>query len=319
MSSDIFISYAREDRNRVQPIAEALEQRGYGVWWDKGLRSGEDYRDRIEEMLQTAKCVVVAWSRHSIESDFVIDEAGRGLRRGVLLPVFIDEGIEPPLGFGGTHTTDLAGWLDGRDDAALEQFVGDVESRLTPTAPAHAGTSRPPPRPRAAGGGGLRWGVRVAGAVFAVSGLLFTAAVVRELIRPTSSQGSRLVAAASLGGAAADASRLEGTFRLATWNGLPLPIASPDSSNLLVSATMEVHDAAAAARGGIGRWIDRFTTRGPGGAESTTSWEGRFRVMGDTVYIPSPHGDRRYTYVFGADGGLTMTDVETKQVATFVR
>jgi hypothetical protein len=157
MSSDIFISYAREDRNRVQPIAEALEQRGYGVWWDKGLRSGEDYRDRIEEMLQTAKCVVVAWSRHSIESDFVIDEAGRGLRRGILLPVFIDEGIEPPLGFGGTHTTDLSGWLDGRDDAALEQFVGDVESRLTPPAPAHAGTSRPPPRPRAAGGGGLRW------------------------------------------------------------------------------------------------------------------------------------------------------------------
>jgi hypothetical protein len=82
---------------------------------------------------------------------------------------------------------------------------------------------------------------------------------------------------------------------------------------------MEVHDAAAAARDGTGRWIDRFTTRGPGGAESTTSWEGRFRVMGDTVYIPSPHGDRRYTYVFGADGGLTMTDVETKQVSTFVR
>jgi hypothetical protein len=159
----------------------------------------------------------------------------------------------------------------------------------------------------------------VAGTVFAVFGLLFTVAVVREMIRQRSTDGSRPVAAASLGAAAAAASRLDGTFRLTTWNGQRLPMAYPDSANLLVAATMEVHDATAAARDGTGRWLDRFTTRAPGGAESTTSWEGSFRLMSDTVYVPSPHGDRRYTYVFGPDGTLTMTDVETKAVSTFVR
>ncbi|HEX5871553.1 MAG TPA: N-acetylmuramoyl-L-alanine amidase [Longimicrobium sp.] len=169
MSSDIFISYAREDRGRVQPIAEALAQRGYGVWWDKGLRGGEDYRDRIEEMLKTARCVVVAWSKDSVQSDFVLDEAGRGHRRKVLLPVFLDQGIEPPLGFGGIHTSDLSGWLrDPSDPAPLEQFVADVAAVLARDGapvpvppPAHA--PAPPPTgvrklglwPVAIGGGAL--------------------------------------------------------------------------------------------------------------------------------------------------------------------
>ena len=44
MPHDIFISYAREDRERVRLVAEELASRGYTVWWDTtGLRGGEDY------------------------------------------------------------------------------------------------------------------------------------------------------------------------------------------------------------------------------------------------------------------------------------
>jgi hypothetical protein len=32
--SDIFISYAREDRPRAEAIAKALEEHGWSVWWD---------------------------------------------------------------------------------------------------------------------------------------------------------------------------------------------------------------------------------------------------------------------------------------------
>lgn len=308
MASDIFISYAREDRERVQPIAEALAERGYGVWWDKGLRSGEDYRDRIEEMLQTARCVVVAWSRQSVESDFVIDEAGRGQRRGVLLPVFIDEGIEPPLGFGGIHTTDLSGWLDGRDDAALEQFVGDVENQLRPAAGVRAATPRPP------AASGTRLSRRALG-FLAVLGLVVAIGVGYRVMRPSADRAGN----AEVSSAVAGASALDGTFRLMTWNGYPLPLEYPDSSTSLVAAWLEVQDAASAARNGTGRWINRATTRAPGGLEATTRWEGRFRAVGETLYVPTPEGDRRYVYAFGAGGGLTMTDVDTKQVWTYVR
>lgn len=131
MPHDIFISYAREDRDRVRRIAEELARRGLDVWWDPRLRGGQDYRDAIESALKAARCVVVAWSRHSVDSDFVIDEAERGKQRGILLPVFLDEGISPPLGFGGTHAKDLSGWLaDPSRQDQFDQFAEDLDDLL---------------------------------------------------------------------------------------------------------------------------------------------------------------------------------------------
>ncbi len=38
--SDIFISYAREDREIAGRLAGALEAAGWSVWWDSKLRAG---------------------------------------------------------------------------------------------------------------------------------------------------------------------------------------------------------------------------------------------------------------------------------------
>ena len=38
---DIFISYAREDRNRIKPLAEALEKQGWSVFWDRTIPAGQ--------------------------------------------------------------------------------------------------------------------------------------------------------------------------------------------------------------------------------------------------------------------------------------
>jgi hypothetical protein len=35
--SDIFISYASEDRSRVRPLADALSGHGWSVWWDRQI------------------------------------------------------------------------------------------------------------------------------------------------------------------------------------------------------------------------------------------------------------------------------------------
>ena len=95
---DIFLSYAREDEARARELATALDQRGYSVFWDREIPPGRTWHSYIGEALANARCVVVAWSRHSIASQWVLDEASEGKDRHVLVPVLL-EPVPPPFGF----------------------------------------------------------------------------------------------------------------------------------------------------------------------------------------------------------------------------
>jgi hypothetical protein len=103
--ADIFISYARPDRDAAKRLAERLAARGYQVWWDAELVGSDDFRDVIFEELTLAKAVIVIWSEHSVRSKFVRDEASRADRAEKLvstcMPGFDMQTL--PLGFGGHH------------------------------------------------------------------------------------------------------------------------------------------------------------------------------------------------------------------------
>ena len=73
--SDIFISYAREDRNKAELLARVFEQQKWNVWWDKVIPPGKKYSDVIGAELASAKAVIVLWSQASVASDWVKDEA----------------------------------------------------------------------------------------------------------------------------------------------------------------------------------------------------------------------------------------------------
>ena len=96
--SDVFISYASEDRDRASKLAHALEARGWSVWWDRDIATGQAYDQVIERELARAGCVVVLWSAHSITSEWVKNEATAGSERGVLLPAAIER-VATPLEF----------------------------------------------------------------------------------------------------------------------------------------------------------------------------------------------------------------------------
>jgi len=57
--SEVFLSYSREDQATARRFAEALQQEGFGVWWDQTLRSGEAYDEVTEKALKSARAVVV--------------------------------------------------------------------------------------------------------------------------------------------------------------------------------------------------------------------------------------------------------------------
>jgi hypothetical protein len=84
--SDIFISYAHEDRPRAQMLAETLGGHGWSIFWDRTIPTGKTWRETIGRALNDARCVVVLWSKTSIESGWVQEEADDAKRRGVLVP-----------------------------------------------------------------------------------------------------------------------------------------------------------------------------------------------------------------------------------------
>lgn len=107
--ADVFISYAREDRATAEKLAHALEAHGWSVWWDRDILPGKDFTAEISAEIDAARVVVVLWSKSSVASRWVRDEAHEGLERNALVPVLVD-GSEPPMGYRAIQGVDLRDW-----------------------------------------------------------------------------------------------------------------------------------------------------------------------------------------------------------------
>jgi hypothetical protein len=125
----IFVSYKSEDRHRARLVAEALERRGWPVWWDRDIQAGQAFRRVIAQALDDAVCMVVLWTDRSVESDWVLEEAQDAKTRGILIPVLLDE-VRPPLGFGQMQSTSLIEWDGDADDPMLEGLLRSVSTHL---------------------------------------------------------------------------------------------------------------------------------------------------------------------------------------------
>jgi len=124
---DVFISYAREDKRKIKRLAEAFTSaRGWSVWWDQRLHSGERFAREIQDALSHSRCVLVVWSPRSVDSDWVSAEATEGWQRAILVPVRVEE-CEPPMPFRQTETADFSAW-DGTSTSPLFlKLIEDID------------------------------------------------------------------------------------------------------------------------------------------------------------------------------------------------
>lgn len=150
----LFISYAREDRGRIEPLVSLLRDEGFEVFWDTSIPSGVEWPEFLEAELGSAHALLVLWTPDSVASRWVRTEAHEALLQGKLMPVSLDD-VRPPFAFRQIHAFDLIGWRGDRSDSRLATLLAQLRAR--PEARQSAATAsgddddadRPePPRPQ---------------------------------------------------------------------------------------------------------------------------------------------------------------------------
>jgi len=123
--ADIFISYSSEDREWVRGLATTLQESGWSVWWDRNIVAGQSFDQVIEHELEIAKSVVVVWSKNSVSSEWVKNEASVASAAGRIVPIQIDP-VQVPLEFRRKQTADLVGWDGSSQHEGLQMMKNGI-------------------------------------------------------------------------------------------------------------------------------------------------------------------------------------------------
>ncbi|WP_337661213.1 TIR domain-containing protein [Erythrobacter sp. Alg231-14] len=162
---DVFISYSRDDAEKVGLLARKIASEGYEVWWDADLPPHMSYGDVITAKIGAAKAAVVVWSDTAAKSEWVRAEADVARNQKKLIQTSIDD-VMPPLPFNQIQYAGIGDWngeADHRGWSKVKQSLvalcgprdaaatGDVRTpdadEIAATAPTKA-TSTPAPPPQ---------------------------------------------------------------------------------------------------------------------------------------------------------------------------
>ena len=168
MPTKIFISYSHEDKPIAKLVAEALRELGYEVFWDVKIPTGTTFDTYIYKELKGSNAVIVLWSKYSIHSDYVKEEADYAKTKSILVPLNVD-GTHLPFGFSRLQATDISGWHGEARDLRWERVANSIEAILNEgaTHPPDESQPQPPPRP-VSGPPGQRRQVSVAAVMAAI-------------------------------------------------------------------------------------------------------------------------------------------------------
>jgi adenylate cyclase len=148
--ADVFVSYARTDRDRVAPLVAAIAARGWTVWWDPEITPGQEFDDQIDAEIDAAKAVLVVWTPTSVTSRWVRGEAREAADRGILVPVRFDN-ARLPMDVRAIHTTDLDDWGGDPSSPPAREFLHALGAMIarapTKTVGTAVGASSPADKP----------------------------------------------------------------------------------------------------------------------------------------------------------------------------
>ena len=133
--ADIFLSYKKEDLERLRPIISGLESEGFTVWWDYAIETGEDWWASIVREIKLARALVGCWTANSVQenksfaSNYVDEEHVLGAAK--LAPALFDAG-RIPVAYKNIEAADLSDWTGSYDHPEWRNLVARIETLATP-------------------------------------------------------------------------------------------------------------------------------------------------------------------------------------------
>lgn len=110
---DVFVSYPRAERKKVEPIKRELDSLGLDTFFDiENIDAGAQYSAVLDKAVKAAKAVLGCWSPLAFTRSWVMLECGVGLARNVLVPIAIErfETLAIPVEFSKTNYFNLVDW-----------------------------------------------------------------------------------------------------------------------------------------------------------------------------------------------------------------
>lgn len=93
----IFLSYSRADLDYIATLVDALREKGADVWFDKNIRTGEQWDNILEEQIKAADVFLIVMSKTSVASNNVKDEMSYAKSLGKIISPILIETCEVPM------------------------------------------------------------------------------------------------------------------------------------------------------------------------------------------------------------------------------
>jgi hypothetical protein len=132
----VFVSYAREDLERIRRLLDGLSRNGVSVWRDEvNLRGGQNWPEALGKAIDESEFFLLAWSKHAAGSEPVKNEWNTAIALNkTIIPCLLDQTQLP-------HSLAAKQWIDAKDlDKAIIAITNSILG-------GHAGEDRRPRKP----------------------------------------------------------------------------------------------------------------------------------------------------------------------------
>lgn len=127
----VFFSYSRSDADFVLKVAKALRKEGRHIWVDQlDIPKGGRWDEEVEKALKASRCLLVALSPASSQSQNVLDEVSYALdEKKVVIPILLQSG-NIPFRLKRLQYIDFTGDFDD----AYQQLIATLNALSSPPA-----------------------------------------------------------------------------------------------------------------------------------------------------------------------------------------